>query len=161
MEVARDLGRFFVTVGLAVAGFGAWSIIIGLFVAYATWMILTWWFVRFRPRLAWDTAVVKDLFAYAWRMAGNRLLGMLALNGDYFIVANRRPGQYPLYYQAFRLPEFVMGGQLNAMSAVLFPMYSSITADGPEAMRDAMYKALRLVASVLDPGGRRARARRP
>ena len=35
-----------------------------------------------------------------------------------------------LYYQAFRLPEFVMGAQLNAMSAVLFPMYSRIRSEG-------------------------------
>ena len=86
-------------------------------------------------------------------MAGNRLLGILAFNGDYFVVGNRRNDQYAIYYQAFRLPEFVMGAQLNALSAVLFPSYSRIRSEGPEALRQAMYRALRLVALFSIPVG--------
>ncbi len=78
---------------------------------------------------------------------------MLSLNGDYVVVGNRRPDQYPQYYQAFRLPEFVMGAQLNAMSAVLFPMYSRIRSEGRMLMREALYKALRLVALFSLPVG--------
>jgi PST family polysaccharide transporter len=96
---------------------------------------------------------VKQLFGYAWKVAGNRVLGILALNGDYFVVGNRRNDQYAFYYQAFRLPEFVMGAQLNALSAVLFPMYSRIRSGGPQAMRAAMYKALRIVSLFSFPVG--------
>lgn len=154
VEVARDLTRFGVTLGLALAGFGAWSVMIGLISAYAVWMSFTWTFIRFRPALRWNARIVKELFSYAWRMAGTRLLGVLSLNGDYLIVGNRAAaGQYPLYYQAFRLPEFVMGAQLNAMSAVLFPMYARIRSEGTMAMRDALYRALRLVALFSIPVG--------
>ncbi|MCB0951693.1 MAG: oligosaccharide flippase family protein, partial [Microthrixaceae bacterium] len=97
-------------------------------------------------------SIVKELFAYAWRMAGNRFLGLLALNGDYFVVGNRT-SSLDLYYQAFRLPEIVMGGQLNAMSAVLFPMYSRIRTEGPDALRSAMYRALRIVGLFSIPVG--------
>ncbi len=153
VEVARDGTRFVVTIGLVAGGFGAWAVIVGLIAAYAVWLVLTWLFMRFKPVLRWDLPVVKELFAYAWRMAGTRILGVLSLNGDYLIVGNRRSDQYPLYYQAFRLPEFVMGAQLNAMSAVLFPMYSRIRAEGAVAMRDALYRALRLVAMFSIPVG--------
>jgi lipopolysaccharide exporter len=153
VEVARDLTRFVVTIVLALVGFGAWAVVIGLLGAYAVALVLTWWALRFRPRVRWDGAVVRELLAYAWRVAGNRLLGILALNGDYFVVGNRRNDQYPTYYQAFRLPEFVMGAQLNALSAVLFPMYSRIRAEGDVAMRDAMYRALRIVALFSFPVG--------
>jgi lipopolysaccharide exporter len=153
VEVARDMSRFVVTIGLVAAGFGAWGVMIGLMVAYGVWFVMTWLFIRFRPVLRWNTEIVKELFAYAWRMAGTRFLGVLALNGDYLIVGNRRRDEYPLYYQAFRLPEFVMGAQLNAMSAVLFPMYARIRAEGQVAMRDALYKALRLVALFSIPVG--------
>ncbi len=153
VEVARDLSRFVVTLGLAIAGFGAWSIVFGLFAAYSVALVGTWLVLRFRPTFAWDTTTVKQLFAYAWRVAGNRFLGLLALNGDYFIVGNRRHDQYASYYQAFRLPEFVMGAQLNGLSAVLFPMYSRIRAEGEQAMRDGMYKALRIVALFSFPVG--------
>jgi lipopolysaccharide exporter len=153
VEVARDLTRFGVTIGLAWAGFGAWAVMTGLISAYGVWLVLTWAFMRFRPRLHWDTPVAKELFAYAWRMAGTRLLGVLSLNGDYVIVGNRRPDQYPRYYQAFRLPEFVMGAQLNALSAVLFPMYARIRSEGRMAMRDALYRALRIVALFSIPVG--------
>jgi O-antigen/teichoic acid export membrane protein len=153
VEVSRDLSRFAVTIALALAGFGAWSVMIGLLVAYTVALVGTWAVLRFRPTFRWDTEIVKQLFSYAWRVAGNRVLGILALNGDYFVVGNRRNDQYPIYYQAFRLPEFIMGAQLNGLSAVLFPMYSRIRADGDAAMRDAMYKALRLVALFSVPVG--------
>jgi lipopolysaccharide exporter len=153
VEVARDLTRFGVTMALAFNGSGAWAVIIGMIAAYSVWMVLTWAFIQFRPVLRWDGKIVRELFAYAWRMAGTRMLGVLSLNGDYVIVGNRRPDQYPVYYQAFRLPEFVMGAQLNAMSAVLFPMYSRIRSEGQMAMRDALYRALRLVALFSIPVG--------
>ncbi len=153
VEVSRDLTRVGVTLALVAAGKGAWSVILGMIAAYSVWFVLTWLVVQFRPRLRWNLVIVKELFAYAWRMAGTRLLGVLALNGDYIVVGNRRPDQYPMYYQAFRLPEFILGAQLNAMSAVLFPMYSRIRAEGQVAMRDALYKALRLVALFSIPVG--------
>lgn len=153
VEVARDLTRFGVTMGLVLTGFEKWGVMIGLISAYAVWMVLTWTMIRFRPVLHWDRKIAGELFAYAWRMFGTRLLGVLSLNGDYVIVGNRRADQYPLYYQAFRLPEFVMGAQLNAMSAVLFPMYSRIRSEGQMAMRDALYRALRLVALFSIPVG--------
>lgn len=153
VEITRDGTRFVVTVGLAVAGFGDWSIMIGLMATYSVWLVMTWAMVKFRPKPTWDTKIVKELFAYAWRMAGSRLLGILSLNGDYLVVGNRRNDQYPTYYQAFRLPEFVLGAQLNAMSAVLFPMYARIRSEGKVAMRDALYKALKIVGLFSIPVG--------
>ena len=153
VEVSRDMTRFVVTLGLVAGGFGAWAVMIGMIAGYSVWMVMTWLFIKFRPALRWNLEIVKELFAYAWRMAGTRLLGVLALNGDYIIVGNQRRDQYPIYYQAFRLPEFVLGAQLNAMSAVLFPMYARIRAEGKVAMRDALYKALRLVGLFSIPVG--------
>lgn len=153
VEASRDLTRFVLTLGLALAGVGAWAVMIGLIASYFVWMAMTWLFMHFRPTFAWDRGVAGELFAYAWRMAGTRFLGVLSLNGDYLIVGNRNRSEYPLYYQAFRLPEFVMGAQLNAMSAVLFPMYSRIRAEGRLAMSEALYRALRLVALFSIPVG--------
>jgi len=153
VEVARDSTRFVVTMVLVIGDMGAWGVMIGLISGYAVWMVLTWTFIKFRPVLHWERNVAKELFSYAWRMAGTRLLGVLSLNGDYVIVGNQRKDQYPLYYQAFRLPEFVMGAQLNAMSAVLFPMYARIRSEGQMAMRDALYRAMRLVALFSIPVG--------
>ena len=41
VEVARDLTRFGVTIGLAWAGFGAWAVMTGLISAYGVWLVLT------------------------------------------------------------------------------------------------------------------------
>lgn len=153
VEVARDMTRFVVTLGLVLAGLGAWGVMVGLMAAYFVWACLTWVFMRFRPTFTWDLPIAKQLFSYAWRMAGSRLLGVLSLNGDYVVVGNRRPDQYPQYYQAFRLPELVLGAQLNAMSAVLFPMYSRIRSEGRMEMREALYRALRMVALFAIPVG--------
>lgn len=153
VEVLRDFTRLGVTLGLASAGYGVWAVVIGLIATYAVWMGGTWVGVHFKPALVWDTKIAKELFSYAWRMFGTRLLGVLSLNGDIPIIGNRRPDQLPMYYQAFRLPEMIMGAQLNAMSAVLFPMYARIRKEGTVAMRDALYKAMRLVGLFSIPVG--------
>lgn len=153
VEVSRDLTRFGVTIGLVALNFEVWGVIIGMIAAYSVWFVFTWVAIRFKPVLRWDGVIVRELFSYAWRMAGTRFLGVLALNGDYLVVGNRRRDEYPMYYQAFRLPEFIMGAQLNAMSAVLFPMYSRIRAEGKTPMSQALYKALRLVALFSIPTG--------
>lgn len=152
-ELFRDGARLVVTVALVmVLDLGIWGVVWGFVAGRVVWLVGTWVAMRFRPVLAWDTTVVKELYAYAWRMAGNRFLGLLALNGDYFVVGNRT-SSLDLYYQAFRLPEIVMGGQLNAMSAVLFPMYSRIRSEGTAALREGMYRALRIVALFSIPVG--------
>ncbi len=152
-ELGRDGTRLLLTVFLVIGlDMGIWGVVWGFVASRGTWTAMTWFATRFRPVLAWDLAIVRELFAYAWRMAGNRFLGLLALNGDYFVVGNRT-NSLDLYYQAFRLPEIVMGGQLNAMSAVLFPMYSRIRDQGVEALRDAMYRAVRIVGLFSIPVG--------
>ncbi len=153
VEVTRDVTRTVLTIILAVRGLGAWSVVIGLIASNAVTLVLTWWLLRFRPTLQWDWRIIRELFDYAWKVAGNRVLSVLALNGDYFVVGNRNNAQYATYYQAFKLPEFVMGAQLNALSAVLFPMFARIRSDGPEAIRDGMYRAIRLVAMFSFPVG--------
>lgn len=153
VEVLRDFTRLGVTVGMAVGGYGVTAVIVGLIAAYGVWMSGTWIAIKFKPAIVWDVKIAKELFSYAWRMFGTRLLGVLSLNGDFLIVGNRRTDQLPMYYQAFRLPEMVMGAQLNAMSAVLFPMYSRIRKEGKVPMRDALYKAMRLVGLFSIPVG--------
>jgi O-antigen/teichoic acid export membrane protein len=153
VEVTRDVTRTGLTIALAVAGYGAWSVVIGFIASNAITLVLTWWLLRFWPTLQWNWRIIRELFDYAWKVAGNRVLSVLALNGDYFIVGNRNNAQYATYYQAFKLPEFVMGAQLNALSAVLFPMFARIRSEGPGALREGMFKALRLVAIFSFPVG--------
>jgi len=153
VEVTRDVTRTGLTIALAVAGYGAWSVVIGFIASNAITLVLTWWLLRFWPTLQWNWRIIRELFDYAWKVAGNRVLSVLALNGDYFIVGNRNNAQYATYYQAFKLPEFVMGAQLNALSAVLFPMFARIRSEGLGALREGMYKALRLVAIFSFPVG--------
>ncbi len=153
VEITRDVTRVGLTIVLALAGWGAWSVIAGFVASNTVTLVLTWTLLRFWPTLRWNLTIVRELFGYAWKVAGNRVLGVLALNGDYFIVGNRNNAQYATYYQAFRLPEFVMGAQLNGLSAVLFPMFSRIRSEGPEALRQGMYRSLRLVALFSFPVG--------
>ena len=152
-ELLRDGTRLVLTLILVLHyDLGIWGVVWGFVASRTVWTVVTWIATRYKPILAWERSIVKELFAYAWHMAGNRFLGLLALNGDYFVVGNRT-SSLDLYYQAFRLPEIVMGGQLNAMSAVLFPMYSRIRTEGPDALRSAMYRALRIVGLFSIPVG--------
>ena len=156
VEVARDLEPFVTLVGLALAGFGGvvrWSSgcrpsTVALVGTLA------------RPAVPPDVrGTHHGEAAVPLRLAsrGNRVPRPLALNGDYFVVGNRRHDQYASYYQAFLAGVRRPGAQLNGLSAVLFLMYSRRTG----GVATGMYKALRIVALFSFPVGGPDCARRP
>ncbi|MFM7508867.1 MAG: oligosaccharide flippase family protein, partial [Actinomycetota bacterium] len=70
VEVTRDVTRTGLTIALAVAGYGAWSVVIGFIASNAITLVLTWWLLRFWPTLQWNWRIIRELFDYAWKVAG-------------------------------------------------------------------------------------------
>jgi O-antigen/teichoic acid export membrane protein len=141
-DVSRSVANGAVAIGLALAGFGPWSIVIGYLAAGAVWSAVLWLLVDYRPsrgfwrvwRLRWDVA--KPLVSYGAPAAANGVLLSLVFDVDYLIVG-RRLGADALGYYAlgFRIPEMVIINVFYVLSAVAFPVLSRTSHDLPRLRR--------------------------
>jgi PST family polysaccharide transporter len=75
-----------VTVGLALAGTGAWSLAWGRVAGALTTGALLLWASPLKLRLGWDRDIARHLLSFGVPLAGTTLVEELLLNLDYFIV---------------------------------------------------------------------------
>jgi PST family polysaccharide transporter len=95
--------------------------------------------------------VASEMFRYGLPVFGSTLLGMLWLNSDYLIVGHHngaRSKAYGNYYAAFQMPTLILGSFYNIFSTVAFPMYSAARDLGPDKLRQASLRSLKLLTLV-------------
>lgn len=152
-EIAGAVVKGGLSVGLAVAGAGVYSLAWGQ-VAGATVTTCLYWAVsqwRFRPVL--DRAVARDLLRFG--MPVTLLGGLTAVmtTMDQLIIGRQLDaaslGQYAI---AYRLPELFVLQFCLLVSSALFPSYVKASAE-PERLRRGYRAALRLVSVVTMPVG--------
>lgn len=152
-DTARGCLKGIVAVGLAFAGFGVWSLVIGhlagtLIFAIALWMIVPW-----RPRLRFDPASFRDFLRFGGHMWGVNLIGALRSNVDYLLIG-RILGTSPLglYTIAYRFPDLVVNSLNNVVGTVTHPTLARLQ-DDPDGMR-AFYQAyVGYIAMLTLPAG--------
>lgn len=145
-DFTRSIGRLVVTVALLQSGMGPVAMVIGVLSAEVAAVAITWWLVRFVPRLAFDFKVAGQMLRFGAAMFGAQLLGMLWLQGDYFFITRAfgaKSDEFGSYYTAFRLPELVLGSVYNLFSNVAFPAFSAARVRGMEELRAAALRSLR------------------
>ena len=108
----------------ALAGAGAWSLIIGQLLGELTRAIALWKVHPWRPRFTIARAKVSSLLVYGLGIVAVGLLGNGAKNIDYIVVSARLgAAALGFYYLAFRLPELVVLSVFQIANDVLFPFY--------------------------------------
>lgn len=154
IEVARVGARAVVSVGLAVGGAGAWSLVWGLLAGELVGTALLWAAVPVRPTVAVDRAAVGPLLRFGLATLGGKALNAAGSDADYLVVGNRLgAGPLGIYTIAYRLPELVMGTVFWVFSTVAFPVYAKTRTVGAAAFRDTMLRALRLTTTFGFPVG--------
>lgn len=166
--VLRAVATGGVSVGLAFAGFGAWSIAWGAVAGAATYAGAAWLLLPSRPDVHFWRATRQDLravLAYGAPVASSSLLGRLIFDVDYLVVGGVLGAEALGYYTlAFRIPELLIINFFYVLASVTFPLYARARADPPRLRRgyllslrvQALYGVsagvgLAVVASVLVP----------
>jgi lipopolysaccharide exporter len=136
-----------VTLTLAFAGLGAWSLAIGtaagsVSYAAACWLLLPgnapWQIWRVRK-----DALQANL-KFGAPAAGSSLLARLIFDVDYLIIGLLMGAQALGFYTlAFRLPEMVIINVFFVLSTVMFPLYTQVRGD-PERLRGGYLKSVQL-----------------
>jgi lipopolysaccharide exporter len=147
VQLSSSVTRGGVSIGLALAGAGAWSLVWGQIAAVTVTSVVAWSRVRYRPDLRWwriRWGDVRPLLAFGAPTAANGLLSTVILNVDYIIVS-RALGATALgfYLLAFRLPEMVIVSVFQVLSQVAFPVFSRARKQ-PGRMRRGYLRMLRL-----------------
>lgn len=151
-EVAMAAGKAGVAVGLALAGFGVWSLVWGQLVGLAAWTLALWLVVPWRPKWRWPSAeLARPMLAYGRGIVAVNVLAAVTHHADLVIVGRMLGARIlGLYQMAYKVPEMTVIVSIWVVSKVLFPAFSRAHASGEEV--GALYVgALRWIALLAVP----------
>lgn len=152
-DMTKSVTKAMIAIGLALAGFGYWSLLIGHLAGTVVWVVLLWVVVPWRPALVWSQREIAPLFAYGSGIAFINLLAIVVLNIDYlFIGRYLGPVALGVYTIAFRLPELVIQEFPNLIGNVLLPAFAQIKKEG-DRLNENLLTILRYSAMITMPVG--------
>lgn len=150
-DIGRSVAKGLVSIGLALAGFGVWALVIGQLAGVITAVILAWTMLSWRPRLQFDQGLARQMLTYGMSVIGVDFLTILNDTLDYLIIG-RILGSTALgiYTIAYRLPELLVFNLLWVLSGVIFPTYSAVQTESV-MLQQAFWTTMRYVELVVVP----------
>ncbi|HMJ96712.1 MAG TPA: lipopolysaccharide biosynthesis protein [Thermoleophilaceae bacterium] len=127
-EMADAVLRGVASVAFALAGLGAWSLVLGYIVGSAALTVVLWALVPWRPRLQLRRDHLAPLVRFGGALTGVDIVSAANQNVDYVFVGRvLGAGQLGIYTLAFRLPDLLINGLTLVASSVLFPAYATLS----------------------------------
>ncbi len=150
-DMGSALIKGIVSIGLALAGYGVWSLVFGQLVGILSSVILFWVIVPWRPRFALDLKITRSLLAFGTSIISSDILDVTINNLSYIIIGRLYGAiQLGIYTLAYRLPEMLLIGNLWIMANVTFPAFANIQ-ESSDSMRRGFLGAVRLVELIAVP----------
>lgn len=150
-DVSDVAFRSTISVVLAFAGAGAWSLVIGFIAGAAARSVVLWQRVPWRPRRRSGPSHRRALLRQGMTLTAVDVNAAVIQNIDYAFVGKVLGAvQLGLYTLAFRIPEVVVK-QFSAIAAdVLFPAFA---ASDPRRLAAAFLESLRITMLLALPAG--------
>jgi PST family polysaccharide transporter len=148
-ELADVLVRAGVGIAAALAGAGAWALVLGYLAGTLAMTVTLWTIVSFRPRPRIVRAHSSTLLRFGGGLAVLDVLSVIIANVDYLVIG-RVLGQTPLglYTLGFRLPELLIVNMSVVAGQVLFPAFANI---GKGRLADPFLTSIRYTVMVSLP----------
>ncbi|MBB3747823.1 PST family polysaccharide transporter [Mycolicibacterium sp. BK634] len=126
-EFVGSAVKAILTIVLAAAGHGVWSLVWGQLVGTILTTILYWVVARTPVVFGFDRQQARNLIRYGSALTGVALLSFAMFNTDYLFIGMRRGDeQLGLYTLAYRLPDLLVLALCNVISEVLFSSLSRL-----------------------------------
>ncbi|MCA0353373.1 MAG: lipopolysaccharide biosynthesis protein [Chloroflexi bacterium] len=140
-----------ISIGCALAGMGAWSLVWGQLGGSACGVIAYWMVNPWRPSFKLDRTVIKPLLSFGSNIVAVNGLSVVLAQTDYLLVG-RYLGDENLgvYTNGFRFPDLMVMQVCVALANVLYPLYSRLR-DDPAGLQQGFFIASRYVALVTVP----------
>lgn len=152
-QIAMALSYAAVSLPLAAAGAGIWSLVVGQLAASAGYAAAAAWLAPYRVRPAFERRAAVDVFATGRGFLAQGGLAFVRQNVDYFAVGRvLGPAQLGFYSMAYRLGELPYLAVADPVAKVTFPAFARMRHRG-EAVGPAFLSTLQVVALVTCPLG--------
>ena len=150
-EGADVLTRGTTGIVLALAGFGAWSLVLGYLVGTIARTAALWTLVPFRPRLRFSREHLGSLARLGGILTLVDVGAAFSRNLDYLFVGRvLGAASLGLYTIGFRLPELLIMNVSVVAANVLFPAFSALAKD---RVQSGFLLSLRYLAAIVLPVG--------
>ncbi|MDQ3706189.1 MAG: lipopolysaccharide biosynthesis protein [Chloroflexota bacterium] len=152
-EVGRTLLKGVLSVALAFAGLGVWSLVWGQVLGEVCATVLLWVVTKWRPARLFRRDLLRPMLGYSFQtmLAGG--LGTMLADADYFIIgALLGPTALGIYTLAFRIPDLLIRNMAQAVATVAFSVAAKLQSD-LAALREAYLKMQRYMLIILAPVG--------
>ncbi len=152
-DIGKSLVKGGVSIGMALAGFGVWSLVWGQLAGSATSLILMWVIAKWRPTRAFDRTVTREVLRFGIHLVSVETLGAFMMNGDYLFVGRLLgDAALGLYQWAYKLPDLLVNNINYVVGQVAHPVLSRIQDDA-DHVRTYYRSYTKYIALVTFPIG--------
>jgi O-antigen/teichoic acid export membrane protein len=139
------------SVGMALSGWGVWSLAVpGLLVAFPRFIIVMW-MARWKPSLPLRIKHWGEVFSYTKHIIGVTILGELNSDGDTLVIGKLvGSAGLAIYDRAWRTSNLITKNITWVVSDVAMPAFSSLSSR-QEALQRAYQRMLRILAITSFP----------
>jgi O-antigen/teichoic acid export membrane protein len=126
-----------VSIALAFAGYGVWSLAIGYVAASAAGTVALWVLAQWRPSFHFARADLGEVRSFSVNLVGYNVIQNLFQNADTILISRfLGPAELGLYGMGRRLVVFPVQTLSSILSGVLVPALSRVQDDEPRLQRD-------------------------
>ncbi len=150
-EVGMAAAKAGVSVILAFAGFGVWSLVWGQLAGLAAWTATLWLVVPWRPRLRFPFALAPRVLGYSRSIVAVNVTSAVVQQAAVVVVGRMFAAAALGFYQmAYKIPEMTILLLASVASKVLFPSFSRLQGD-PDSLRRRYLQTFRYVGLLVLP----------
>lgn len=140
-----------VGIAMAYAGHGVWALVGQQLTSIIALCLIMWFTVKWRPKLLFSLARVKELFSFGWKLLVSGLINVTYNNLSSLIIGKLYPASMLGYYtkgQGF--PSLVVSNIDSSLQTVMFPAYAKCQDNRPQ-VKQIMRRALVTSAFLVFP----------
>lgn len=128
-EVASIVANSVVSIGLAYAGYGVWSLVWGKLAQFSVQTAVIWLSAPYHPKWAWQPDIFREAFWFGWPLFGSAVLVFFYWNADYYLISYLLDEQQLGYYWlAFQMTHYTL--QLKeGINKVAYPTFRQLGSD--------------------------------
>jgi O-antigen/teichoic acid export membrane protein len=153
IRCATSLIPGFISLPLALSGFGVWSLVYGTLAGAFAQVLLYWKFNAWRPILNYDFQLARQLFRFSSWVALEAFLGWLIMWGDSIVLGHfLGVKELGVYRVGITFLMLVFGIFFNPIVPVVYSSFSRLQSNREE-LKQSFLKTTKMIASFSLPLG--------
>lgn len=136
---------------LAIYGYGVWALVAQYLVNLGVDTLILWITVRWRPKLTFSFARLKQLFSYGWKLLVSGLLNTVYDNVYKLVIGKVYTSEDLAFYnQGEQFPKVIVSNINASIDSVLLPTMSEVQ-DDKERVKAMTRRAIKTSSYIMWP----------